>query len=570
MTKRIPDTHGNNVIKNKKEEGTMKKVRQYRTTSRIVSFMLAAMMLLMPLAGCMNNQEQKYEFLDTVNQTTSATTTQKVENPDTGALAGEKDSAENNSDIQKQLDEALAKLETLEKEKAEAEKKAAEAIEGSKKAEAEVTKLEAENASLKEQVAPAVEVINGTVYCDVEYFLERATVIFDDGTAALKAIDNGTAVVLDDVHALDDKGNYRDNTFSLPRDGYKIAVTFDGKSVVVADFGNYHWASGSLFLKNNATTGYKLVETEKKGSMGNFAQLLKAVAVCVPNADSEFGYDFYVAAGYHSANPTAKPNQPTQPSNPSKPSNPEKETVTITVTETKLVCKICGKEDCAGHCGKCHAPIPYCSCKPDTVIIVKCPICGLEGCNGHKETVYVPGETIFVPVPGETVVIPGGTIEICHKCKKPIEDCTCKDPANNSTNEGKNDLIDGILDTTPENNSTNPGFQGLADEMKELYGSNQNDVWLPNNSSGNANSESNESNNSTEEWIPNTSVNEGAVSGNNQNTGSTSNEVESGNASSTNNGWNSNENESKNDDTWNPNANASSNSGFGELVESLK
>ena len=247
---------------------------------------------------------------------------------------------EENSDAQESTDsEVIANDAELKNDVDDLSKELEAALKENEALKAENAELKKENSSFEDQINSAVEVIDGVVYCDVDYFLYRTTVKFADDTAALMAINSGTPVVLDDVHAIGETAGYRDETFELPREGYNLAVTFDGKEVQIADFGNYHWASRSLFLKSTATTGYNLVETYKSSSMGNFDLLLQIVAVCVENPEAEYGYDFYVAANYNDPNPVVsepetqpecpkdetdnETNEPEDPEDPEDPKDPE-------------------------------------------------------------------------------------------------------------------------------------------------------------------------------------------------------------------------------------------------------
>lgn len=432
--------------------------------NRLLAFVLAAMMLIGVCAGC--NKDAYAELGQLTGATNPQQTTEnkndETKTDDTVADTQQNADSKQVEELQAQLAEVMEKISALEETNATLTAEAEESAKALEVVKAENEALKAENAADEHVCTPAVEVIDNVVYCDVEYFLERATVKFADGTAALMAIEKGTAVVLDDVHALDAKANYRDNTFELPRKGYEIAVTFDGSKAKIADFSNYHWASNSLFLKSDATTGFALKETEKKGSMGNFAKLLQAVAVCVPNAQSEYGYDFYVKVGNNKANPVvSKP--ATQPETPK--------------TETVVVEK----------CGRCKNAIEDCTCTPEIkteIVEVEIEVCGRCGehyddcdCKPEVEVVYHDRK-------------------YCGRCDRLLKNCICGDDSDHNDLE---EIPNPNLPSNDKNENKDPGHN----DLEEVEPDKDVDPTLqPSDSSndeGKHNNVSNENNNNVED-----------------------------------------------------------------------
>ena len=175
----------------------------------------------------------------------------------------------------------------------------------------EATEEVAEETTEEGYFVPFVEVIDGVVYCDVEYFLKRATVTFTDNTAALQAVSEGTEVILDDVHAVSNRGQHRDNTMMLPIKGGNVAVTFDGKVVTAAAL-HSHKGEWALCRAEGLETGYELVEKPKDKTEGEWLQI---TAVCVENTEADFGYDFYILVNEECVpevvyNPVYTPQQP--------------------------------------------------------------------------------------------------------------------------------------------------------------------------------------------------------------------------------------------------------------------
>ena len=273
------------------------------------AFLAILMSVMLMVVGCGNPGYDELKELVESNENITADASD-IQN-DIANVSENANCGEELASAKEALDDAKADISAKDAEISALKEQLAEASAKLEKANAQLEAKTSELADTKNLLAEAesmaekeVEVINGEIHCDTEYFLERATVIFSDNTAALQATTKGTPVVLDSRHADGEKNGYRDNIFSLPRNGYQIAVTFDGKTVMVADFGNYNWANAGLFLRNNAKTGFKLVDTEKYGKLGDFASVLQVVAVCVPNENSEYGYDFYVRADNYDANPT--------------------------------------------------------------------------------------------------------------------------------------------------------------------------------------------------------------------------------------------------------------------------
>lgn len=431
--------------------------------NRLLAFVLAAMMLIGVCAGC--NKDAYAELGQLTGATHSQQTTEnkndETKTDDTVADTQQNADSKKVEELQAQLAEVMEKISALEETNATLTAEAEESAKALEAVKAENEALKAENAADEHVCTPEVEVIDNVVYCDVEYFLERATVKFADGTAALMAIEKGTAVVLDDVHAIGERANYRDNTFDLPRKDYKIAVTLNGTDVQIADFSNYHWATNSLFLKSTATTGYKLLETKKSSSLGNFDQLLQAVAVCVPNAQSEYGYDFYVKVGNNKANPVV-----------SKPATqPEKPT-------TEVVEK----------CGICKNLIADCTCKPNVVEIQVCGRCGelYHDCDCEPETIVeVETEVIYK--------------KYCGRCDRLLKNCICGDDSDhNDLEEIPNPNLPND-DKDDEKEDKDPGHN----DLEEVEPDKDVDTTLkpsdPSNDEGNHNDVNDETTNNTQD-----------------------------------------------------------------------
>lgn len=274
--------------------------------ARLVAVVLALVMMFGIFTGCSANAAMPAEFGGNTEKQTAAT----EQNSDKEAVSKQEETPKQETATKKT--ESSDELEGL-KAEFEAMKDAYEALL------AENDTLKAENEALREQVVPAVEVVDDVVYCDVDYFLERATVTFDDGTAALWAIEEGTEVVLDDIHAITERGNHREKAgLPLPINGGNVAVTLDGEKATSVAL-HTHDKEWALCYDEELETGYELRNAKRDGVE---AEWLQITAVCVENKDAEFGYDFYIVINMECEpevhTPVYTPQQP-------KPEEPKEE-----------------------------------------------------------------------------------------------------------------------------------------------------------------------------------------------------------------------------------------------------
>lgn len=476
------------------------------TFTRMVATILAIIMGVTSLVGCADPHGHTTEELFGItpaaahDQVDAAGNDADVVDDNTADAVGT-GTTEDYLQLEKALDEANATIEKLNEQQtaneetikylqglidkaeatsaevaAEAEAKLEKALAAKQETETKLAVAQKELAAaqkLLDAAEPEVEVIDGEIFCDTEYFLKRATVIFKDNTAAIQATTKGTLVTLDSRHADGYTGNYRDIVFSLPTKGtYELAVTFDGVNAMAVDFAKYSWANRGAFLLKAISTGYPLVETAKVSKVGDFALLLQECAVAIANPKAEYGYDFYIRANYYDPNPTVtvqKP-EPLQIKVCGRCDKNFEECICEPEIRTEIKVEVQEKK----ICGLCNKPLADCKCEPEVITVTetkteyvdRCGRCGelYANCTCEAEVRY-EYITNTEYIKDTEYIYSTITEKWCGRCERLLEDCICGQTGNNPDPTDKDITGDGIADDLQKEDQTTG--DGVADDLQK-------------------------------------------------------------------------------------------------------